>query len=167
VSTRRGRQRGMVYLLLLFALATLGFLLAEFGHSWSTTAQRDRETELLFIGQQFAKALASYGARSPQGTPAAPEKLEDLLEDRRFPFTVRHLRDIPRDPMTGLRDWEVVRIGGRIVAVHSQSTRQALREAGLPAWVTLPPDVTGTTSYDQWMFAAAAATNATTRSAQQ
>lgn len=150
----------MVYLLLLFALATLGFLLAEFGRSWTTSAQREREAELLFIGQQFAQALASYGARSPQGTPAAPEKLEDLLEDRRFPFTVRHLREIPRDPMTRSREWGVLRQAGRIIAVHSQSDRQALREASLPAWVSLPSDAAAAARYDQWQFVAVTAGNA-------
>ncbi|MFT3735755.1 MAG: type II secretion system protein [Rhodocyclaceae bacterium] len=127
----------MAYLLLIFALATLGFLLAELGRSWTLNAQRAKETELLFIGQQFAQALSSYKARTPQGTPEAPQRLEELLEDRRFPFIVRHLREVPRDPMTGLRDWGLALQDGRIVAVHSLSERSPLRQGVLPEYVAV------------------------------
>ncbi|GAA5163639.1 type II secretion system protein [Viridibacterium curvum] len=145
----------MVYLLLIFTLATLGFLLAELGRGWSLTAQRAKETELLFIGQQFAQALSSYKARTPQGTPEAPQRLEDLLEDRRFPFIVRHLREIPRDPMTGLRDWGLALQDGRIVAVHSLSERQPLRQGMLPEYVSVKNEEGR--AYRKWFFVPVAA----------
>ena len=131
------RQAGATYLLTLFAVAALGLGLAAFGAVWSTAAQREREAELLFIGGEFARALASYRASSPAGTAAYPPRLEDLLLDPRQPFVRRHLRQLYRDPMTGEADWLVDRRDGQIVAVRSRSTRPVLRRSDLPPWVAV------------------------------
>ncbi|WP_374495417.1 type II secretion system protein [Zoogloea sp.] len=131
------RQAGATYLLMLFAVAALGLGLAAFGTVWSTAAQREREAELLFIGGEFARALASYRASSPAGTAAYPQRLEDLLLDPRQPFVRRHLRRLYRDPMTGEADWLVDRRDGQIVAVRSRSTRPVLRRSDLPPWVVV------------------------------
>lgn len=131
------RQAGATYLLMLFAVAALGLGLAGFGTVWSTAAQQERETELLFIGGEFARALASYRASSPAGTAAYPQRLEDLLLDPRQPFVRRHLRQLYRDPMTGEADWLVDRRDGQIVAVRSCSTRPVLRRSDLPSWVAV------------------------------
>jgi type II secretory pathway pseudopilin PulG len=148
------RTAGFAYLFLLFALAVMGLLLASFGQNWSTTLQREREAELLFIGKQFSMALASYAARSPDGTKA-PATLEDLLEDKRFPFPVRHLRQIFRDPMTGKRDWEVQLASGRIIGMRSHSQKAAIRSK-LPDYVALPSDVDDAPTYHDWLFTAPA-----------
>lgn len=131
------RQAGATYPLMLFAVAALGLGLAAFGAVWSTAAQREREAELLFIGGEFARALASYRASSPAGTAAYPQRLEDLLLDPRQPFVRRHLRQLYRDPMTGEADWLVDRRDGQIVAVRSRSTRPVLRRSDLPPWVAV------------------------------
>jgi type II secretory pathway pseudopilin PulG len=144
-------QQGFAYLFLLFALAVLGLLLAAFGQNWTTTTQREREAELLFIGKQFSAALASYHTRSPQGTPTAPATLEELLEDKRFPFPVRHLRQIFRDPMTGERDWEVKVVDGRIIGVRSHSQKATIRLKP-PPYVVMPGDVGDTPVYHDWLF---------------
>ena len=134
------RQAGATYLLMLFAVAALGLGLAGFGTVWSTAAQRDREAELLFIGGEFARALASYRAMSPAGAAAYPQRLEDLLLDPRQPFVRRHLRRPSRHPMTGEAAWPEGRRDGQIVAVRSRSTRPALRRADLPPWVAVLGD---------------------------
>ncbi len=141
------RQAGATYLLMLFAVAALGLGLAGFGTVWSTAAQRDREAELLFIGGEFARALASYRASSPAGAAAYPQRLEDLLLDPRQPFVRRHLRRLYRDPMTGEADWLVDRRDGQIVAVRSRSTRPALRRTGLPPWVAVQGEATRHTDW--------------------
>jgi hypothetical protein len=117
-----------------------------------TLVWREKETQLLFIGQQFRVALASYRDRSPVGTPTAPASLDELLEDRRFVQPVRHLRRLWRDPMTNARDWALLVADGRIVGVHSRSTREPLRTA----FDTGNAALSGLASYDQWVFTAAA-----------
>jgi type II secretory pathway pseudopilin PulG len=148
----RRHTAGFAYLFLLFALAVMGLLLAAFGQNWSTTLQREREAELLFIGKQFSMALASYAARSQDGIKA-PATLEDLLEDKRFPFPVRHLRQIFRDPMTGKRDWEVQLASGRIIGMRSHSQKAAIRSK-LPDYVAVPSDAGETPTYHDWIFVA-------------
>ncbi|MCK6395211.1 MAG: type II secretion system protein [Zoogloea sp.] len=146
------RQGGATYLLMLFAVAALGLGLAGFGTVWSTAAQREREAELLFIGGEFARALASYRALSPAGAAVYPRQLEDLLLDPRQPFVRRHLRRLYRDPMTGEADWQVERADGQIVAVRSRSTRQALRRAALPAWVSVSGAPADGARYCDWQM---------------
>lgn len=129
---RRRLQSGVVYLLTLFAVAALGLGLAQFGQVWAKSVQRERETELLFIGGEFARALARYKAAGPGVGPA---ELNDLVTDKRVPVPRRHLRRIYRDPMTGKADWIVERRDGQIVGVHSRSEQRVLRRQGLPDWV--------------------------------
>lgn len=144
-------QRGAGYLLLLFAMAAMGLLLASAGEVWHTSAQREREAQLLFVGHQFRLALASYREHSPQGLPTAPATLDELLTDRRHPVPKTHLRRLWRDPVTNQADWALVRHDGRIVAVHSRSERAPLRTA------FTGPDAAfvGLGSYAQWHFSAA------------
>lgn len=146
-SHRRG-QRGFGYLLVLFALAAMGLLLGSAGQVWHTAAQREKEAELLFIGNQFRQAIGSYYASSPDATKDYPLKLEDLLEDQRFPVPHRHLRQLYRDPITGSAQWGLVKVGDRIAGIHSLSESQALKTA------FVGPDSTfsGATRYEQWVF---------------
>lgn len=156
---RPRRQRGFGYLMLLFAIAALGLGLASAGQVWHTTARREKEAQLLFIGQQFRLALAAYRDQSPVGTPTAPASLDDLLADRRFPVPRPHLRRLWRDPMTNDTDWVLVRQDGRIVAIRSRVDAQALR------LVHAAPDAAfnGTNSYSEWVFTAAEPVAAATR----
>jgi type II secretory pathway pseudopilin PulG len=107
VPDRRGRQAGFTYVAVLILLAVLSAGLAGVGTMWHTQAQREREEELLFIGEQFRTALRSYVQGSPAGAKRFPNSLEELLQDRRQPTTVRHLRRIFVDPMTRRAEWGV------------------------------------------------------------
>lgn len=151
------RQGGFGYLLVLFAMAAMGITLASAGEVWRTASLREKEAQLLFVGQQFRLALASYRDRSPVGSPSAPETLDDLLQDRRFPTPVAHLRRLWRDPMTNSTDWVLVRPGGRISGIHTRHEGEPLRNAHAPQDAAL----IGTTSYRQWLFEAAPPAKAT------
>lgn len=141
-------QRGLGYLLVLFTLAAVGLLLAGAGQVWHTTAHREKEAELLFIGNQFREAIGSYYAGTPDAAKQYPLKLADLLEDKRFPTPVRHLRQLYRDPMTGDTQWGLVMAGNRIVGVHSLSNGSALKTV----FQVRDESLVGALTYDQWVF---------------
>lgn len=101
-------QKGVVYLWALFAVTVAGIVLAGTGQVWQIKAQREKEQELLFIGDQFRKAIMSYYNNPLTGVRQYPEKLEDLLEDKRGPVPIRHLRKIYIDPMTRDDEWGLV-----------------------------------------------------------
>lgn len=106
-------------------VALMGVGLALAGQVWHTTAQRDKEKELLFVGEQFHKAIARFYEGSPGDAKKFPRSLEDLLDDQRYPTTMRHLRRIYIDPMTGLSDWGFITApDGSIMGVHSISEEE-------------------------------------------
>jgi type II secretory pathway pseudopilin PulG len=147
-----GRQRGFGYLMVLFAVSALGLLAASAGQVWHSTAQRAREGELLFAGQQFRQALDSYHALVVNGAQQYPARLEELLDDRRTQVTLRHLRRIYTDPMTGQADWVLVTAGERIVGLHSRSRQSSFRRSFEGADAAF----NGSDRYEQWVFRAGA-----------
>lgn len=145
-------QRGFTYVGLLLAVALAGVALAAAGTLWSTTAKRDREAELLFVGHQFRLAIGSYHDGTP-GAKRYPQRLEELLEDKRLPVTRRHLRRLYADPMTGMPDWDLVRLpDGAIVGVRSRSEAKPLKTANFG-----PRDASfaNAATYRDWVFSPA------------
>jgi type II secretory pathway pseudopilin PulG len=145
------RQRGYTYIGLLILIAIMGATLATAGVVWHTHAQREREAELLFVGRQFAAAITLYYERTPIGQRQRfPARLEDLLDDRRWPTTTRHLRRVFVDPMTGKPEWGIVRApDGGILGVHSLSREVPIQHAnfGRPY-----DDFESAASYQDWRF---------------
>ena len=147
----RARQRGFGYLLVLFALAALGLSLAGTGQVWHTTSQREKEADLLFVGNQYRRAIESYYKQSPDAVKQYPLKLEDLLEDKRFPTPKRHLRQLYRDPMTGSADWGLLKVADSIVGVYSTSEGSALKTK----FMERDAAFAGTSRYAEWVFSPA------------
>jgi len=125
-------QRGYFYVSLLLFVVLVGISLMAVSEVWSQRAQREREEELLFIGQQYRQAITHYYATSPKGAFRFPHSLEDLLDDDRDPNRRgHHLRRLYPDPITGRSDWgEVTLADGSIVGVYSRSTEQPLKQKG-------------------------------------
>jgi len=98
-------ENGFVYLWALFAVALAGIVMAGTGQVWQAKSQREKEAELLYIGEEFRKAIMSYYNTGPK---QYPESLEDLLEDKRTPAIKRHLRKIYTDPITNTAEWAIV-----------------------------------------------------------
>lgn len=144
----RRRAAGYTYIGLLFFVFLAGIGLALAAHSWHMEIRRERERELLFVGDQFRRAIASYFA-DPAGKNQYPQKLEDLLEDRRHPNPVRHLRQIYRDPMTGEAQWNLIVEKERIIGVSSRSEGQPIKVAGFPERYQ---EFASATSYNAWRF---------------
>jgi type II secretory pathway pseudopilin PulG len=120
-------QRGFTYIGLLFAVAILGIMLAAIGVVWSTQIRRDREAELLYIGDQYRMAIERYVASGGQ----FPQQLSDLVEDKRTPVTRRYLRRLYPDPMTNNADWQLITTPqGDIMGVASSSQGKPIKVAG-------------------------------------
>jgi type II secretory pathway pseudopilin PulG len=142
-------QRGAILLLLLVMVVILGLATGMAGQSWRSAIQRAREAELLWRGEQYQKAIASYYAVKHGPQQMFPAKLDDLLRDPRFPNVVRHLRKLYNDPMTG-EDWELVTDPAeRIIGVHSKSTLQPFKTDGFSKELE---SLKGKTSYQEWAF---------------
>jgi type II secretory pathway pseudopilin PulG len=143
------KTEGFTYIGLLILVAVIGIALAGTAEVISTEARRDREQELLFIGTQYAAAIASYRASSP-GAEAYPTTLEALLEDKRNPAMVRHLRRLYRDPMTRSADWGLLRgPNNGIIGVYSLSPEAPLKAAGFPKRYE---DFATAKTYQDWQF---------------
>jgi type II secretory pathway pseudopilin PulG len=144
------RQKGFTYLGLLIIVAVMGAGLAAFGQIYSHAAQREKEQELLFVGEQYRAAIESYHRKSP-GVSAYPKKLEDLLEDKRFPMPVRHLRRVYPDPMTGASEWGLVEApgGAGIMGVHSLSEDKPIKSADFSS---KQQEFETAESYKAWRF---------------
>jgi type II secretory pathway pseudopilin PulG len=141
-------QRGTILLTLLFLVVVLGLAASMAGQALKDYAQREREDELLWRGQQYRQAIASY-VRGQSGVQVYPSSLEDLLRDPRFPGVIRHLRRPYDDPMTG-QTWELIRDGGnRVIGVRSTSTLKPFRQAGFPVELE---GLEYKNSYSEWEF---------------
>ena len=117
-------QRGFTYLGFLITVAVMGAGLAAYGELASHEAQREKEAELIFRGEQFRDAIASYYKKEQR----YPKALEDLLEDKRYPMPVRHLRRVYRDPITGQSEWGLVEApGGGVMGVFSRSEEAPIK----------------------------------------
>jgi len=112
-------RRGFVYLWVLFFVAAMGVSLAAGGVLWELRVRREKERDLLAIGAEMRRAIADYYRLTPQAAKELPQRLEDLLEDKRGPALRRHLRRIYADPLTGRAEWGLVAVQGRIMGVYS------------------------------------------------
>lgn len=140
---------GFTYIGVLVLVAGMGLSLSVLGPVWSTMQKRDKEAELLFVGDQFRRALEQYYRGGPAGAVQWPRSLEDLLQDPRYPGVRRYLRKIYPDPMTGSTQWGLVRTGGAITGVYSLSEDEPLKRAGFDARERAFEDKS---RYSDWIF---------------
>jgi len=142
-------QGGFTYVGLLIAVALMGLGLAAYGELYSHAAQREKEAELIFIGGQFRDAIASYYNRSP-GAKAYPKKIDDLIDDNRFPQAQHHLRRRYRDPMTETTEWGLVDApGGGFMGVYSRSEQAPIKTGNFAA---AEEGFGGAEHYTKWIF---------------
>ena len=143
---RRDRAGGFSYIGLLALIVLVGILLAAAGQVASTTAQRERETELLFIGHAYRDAIGRYYAVAHR-FPVALDELVTIGDGAR---PARFLRKLYRDPMTNAVDWTLVPgPDGGIIGVASSSRRAPLKHAGFDE---LDAEFEDATAYSDWQF---------------
>lgn len=91
--------------------------------------KREKERELLFVGNQFRHAINQYARHAQIGSVRFPMALEDLLKDPRTPNTQRYLRKIYNDPITGSSTWGLLKgASGEIIGVYSLSEDEPVKK---------------------------------------
>ena len=108
---------------------------------------RNAEEELIFRGQAYAAAIESYRT-AVEGDDSLPQRLEDLIDDRRLNGQ-RYIRRLYADPLTG-GAWNLLRDeSGGIRGVASRASgaprKKAFFPKGLDAFATAA-------SYKSWRF---------------
>jgi hypothetical protein len=142
-ASRRG-ERGYILALLLGLCAVMGILLMKGIPAVNTEVQREMEDELVFRGEQVARAIRVYQAK----TGGYPSSLEDLNRVR-----PRLLREVAlRDPMNPSGEWD------RVFAVQpgASGNTQGLPIVGVKSKVEKEGFklYRGKSLYSEWAFLA-------------
>jgi hypothetical protein len=141
-------ERGVTYLMLMFAIVLIGIATTAAAKQWKTTVQREREIDLLAKGIEIQNALALYSATKKAGRvmpgEVYPQTLADLTRSPK-PF----LRKVYLDPM-GRGEWEYLRAPtGGIMGVRSTSRAKPFRQRNFPLAVR---HFEGRPTYRDWIF---------------
>jgi type II secretory pathway pseudopilin PulG len=145
------RHAGFTYIGLLIFIALIGIASSASMQVGSLSQRRGAEEALLDIGGEFQQALLSYANATPQGQQRFPHALEDLLKDPRYPNTVRHLRRLYIDPLTGNNAWGIIATPDAkgIAGVFSLSEARPIKIGNFDGAFR---DFDGKTSYQGWRF---------------
>src|SRR5574339_18406 len=90
-------ERGYLMVALLVAMSVMAILMTAALPAWNTLAQREKEAELVFRGEQIARGIGLYQRRFAN----SPAPSIDFLVEQRF------LRKKYKDPITN-DDFEVL-----------------------------------------------------------
>jgi len=138
---------GFTYIIVLVAVIVLGIVVEAATVVTSRVAQADRESELLFRGQAYQRAIKSYYEAG--GT--FPHMLSDLESDPRFAGK-KHIRALYPDPFARgeRKEWALIRVaGGGISGVASTSKDEPLKKANFPEGLEKLADAK---LYSDWFF---------------
>ena len=120
-------QKGFTLMGAMIMVAAMGAGLAVYGQMASHAAQREKEAELLFRGNQYRQAIESFYKKDQK----YPRALAELLEDRRYPNPAHHLRKLHADPITGRPEGGLMEApGGGIMGVYSKSEEAPIKTGG-------------------------------------
>lgn len=145
-------NKGSAYLYILLVVMLIGVMMGRVGTTWKQVIQREKEEELLFRGMQIQEAIARWqqpqaGVQQHVATPLTD--LKYLLKDPRTPNTVRYLRRLYNDPMTG-GDWNLIKDPARgIVGVASSSKEQVIKKDNFPEQLQT---LSNKERYEEWQF---------------
>ena len=141
------KQSGFTYISVLFLVAMMSGCLALIGEVWHTSSVREKEAELLHIGNEYRRAIERYYLSGPR---QYPKELADLTKDPRQPGTVRHLRRLYPDPITGKDEWGLVKSNdGGFAGVYSLSDNTPLKNSG---FAVRDAAFEGKARYSDWQF---------------
>lgn len=144
---KRRRQRGFTMVELIVSFTIMGLLTSMAVPLAAYKVKRDKERELRYALREIRRAIDNYKDASTLGkidvklgTEGYPETLEILVQGVKLSQsadgkTIKFLRRIPMDPMTGTYDWgkrsmqddpKAQSWGGQnVFDVYSKSTERA------------------------------------------
>ena len=127
-------EAGYTYVTVLVALVAMALAAQVTFVPTATELRREDEAELIFRGQEYARAIDSYYRADP-ARPIYPPTLDALLQDpraseRRF---IRRLYD----PLIGDQWDEIPAADGGIVGVSIRLARAPFRRGQLPRGVSV------------------------------
>ena len=98
-------QRGYAMAALLVSIGVMTLLMSVAMPVWRTQAQREKEAELVFRGEQIARAINLYTRKMGGGN--FPPNLDVLVQGR-------FLRKLYKDPMTEKGEWDLILAGAGV-----------------------------------------------------
>lgn len=114
---------GYTYVMVLLMVAIIGVGLTAVAEVWSTTAERQKKAQLEWVGRQYVKAIESYYYANVGSVHYYPPNLDALLEDKRYLYQKRHIRELYPNPVSGQRDWTLLLApGGGIAGLAAPSS---------------------------------------------
>lgn len=141
-------QHGITYLWILFLVFLLGLGIGKTLDVYSSMVQREREAELVYVGNTYREAIKRFYLSSPGGVKEYPRSLNDLLRDPRHLTLRRYIRMLYPDPINGKAFIPLYAPRGGIWGVRSSSDAKP--------WRTVPIEFTRTgaaaSAYQQWHF---------------
>ena len=148
------RQQGFSYPIVMFLVAALTLISLRALENGATAARRDKETQLLLLGQTMRDAIQSYYVNTSGGAKMYPPRAGfwgALMDDTRNTRQQRHLRKVFRDPITGSADWGLVLTadGEHVQGVFSKSDLKPVKSAGFPPHLS---SFTNARRYRDWRF---------------
>jgi hypothetical protein len=98
VMASQSRQQGFTYLVLLMAVAYMGWGCVAISELWHTSAMRERSAQSRWAATQMVAAIGSYYHSNPAVGAVYPTNVNYLLQDPRFSYPKRHLRQVYANP---------------------------------------------------------------------
>jgi type II secretory pathway pseudopilin PulG len=111
---RLSAHEGYLMVALLVAMSIMAIMMSAALPAWHTLAQREKEAELVFRGEQYARAIGLYQRRVANAQPPSI----DFLVEQRF------LRKKYKDPITN-DDFQIVTSASAVSLPGQAGTQQA------------------------------------------
>lgn len=146
---RRGKPAdGFTYFGVIFAVAVIGMSLAVVGFVARTELRREKEVQLLWVGNQYRTAIARYWA---ENGGRLPQSLSELTQAQLTNgMNRRYLRRLYEDPITGTMDWNLYSLpGGGIYGVSSGSKDVPIKQHNFRS---ADASFEGVQCYSDWQF---------------
>jgi hypothetical protein len=134
------KQTGFAYMSLLVVITASLIALSVALPDKYQQAKREREAQLVFVGQQYVRAIKLFYENPLVSIKRYPETIDELLVDKRTAKSLHHLRKLYTDPMTDSYDWGLVKNAEKqIMGVYSLSKNKPLRTdfSALPSVVVV------------------------------
>ncbi len=150
-STVKSRQQGFILLGMLCLVAIAGLALTQASAKYSEARAREREIELLKVGNAYRNAIGSYYNQTPGVVKHYPASLEDLLKDVRFASPRRHIRKLYQDPITQKLGWGMLEApSGGVLGIYSLSDKKPFKTKNFRF---INRHFENQKSYGEWFFA--------------